>query len=137
MFCKNCGAQLNQNQAICLNCGVAVGAGISFCQNCGAQLSPGAAVCLNCGVATSGSSVKIPGAKSKIAAGLLAIFLGQLGIHNFYLGYTNKAVAQLLITLLLSWTFIAPIAIWVWAIVEAIKIFQGNLPDSNGIPLSD
>ena len=41
-----------------------------------------------------------PNAKSKMAAGLLGIFLGSLGIHNFYLGYTGKAVAQLLITIL-------------------------------------
>lgn len=37
--------------------------------------------------------------KSKMAAGLLGIFLGGLGVHNFYLGYTGKAVAQLLISL--------------------------------------
>ena len=35
------------------------------------------------------------GGKSKVAAGLLAIFLGAFGVHNFYLGYTGKAVAQL------------------------------------------
>lgn len=37
--------------------------------------------------------------KSKIVAGLLGLFLGTLGVHNFYLGYTGKAVAQLLLTL--------------------------------------
>lgn len=36
----------------------------------------------------------------KIAAGLLGIFLGTLGVHNFYLGYTGKAVAQLLPTVI-------------------------------------
>ena len=30
--------------------------------------------------------------KSKIAAGLLAIFLGWLGIHKFYLGYTGPGI---------------------------------------------
>ena len=34
------------------------------------------------------------GGKSKLASGLLAILVG-LGIHNFYLGYIGKAVAQL------------------------------------------
>jgi TM2 domain-containing membrane protein YozV len=42
----------------------------------------------------------ISGAKSKIAAGLLAIFLGSFGIHKFYLGYTGAAVTMLLVTLL-------------------------------------
>lgn len=32
-----------------------------------------------------------PDQKSKMAAGLLGIFLGGLGIHNFYLGYTGKS----------------------------------------------
>ena len=35
-------------------------------------------------------------AKSKIAAGLLAIFLGWLGIHKFYLGYTGPGIILLL-----------------------------------------
>ncbi|RFT41041.1 hypothetical protein CG398_00260, partial [Bifidobacteriaceae bacterium NR003] len=29
--------------------------------------------------------------RNKIAAGLLAIFLGALGVHNFYLGFKGKA----------------------------------------------
>ena len=33
--------------------------------------------------------------KSKIIAGILGIFLGGFGIHNFYLGRTTRAVIQL------------------------------------------
>lgn len=58
--------------------------------------------------------------KSKIIAGLLAIFLGSLGIHNFYLGKTSLAVTQLLITVLslffLSW------AVAIWALIEGVLI---------------
>jgi TM2 domain-containing membrane protein YozV len=39
------------------------------------------------------------GRKSKIAAGLLAIFLGGLGIHKFYIGATGAGVIMLLIWL--------------------------------------
>ena len=61
---------------------------------------PQAAVCLNCGGSLTGTAMAAgENAKSKMAAGLLGIFLGGLGIHNFYLGYTKKAVAQLLICL--------------------------------------
>ncbi|QPL05202.1 MULTISPECIES: TM2 domain-containing protein [Actinomyces] len=77
--------------------------------------------------------------KSKMAAGLLAIFLGALGIHNFYLGHTGRAVAQLLISVLsfgiLSWVS------WIWAIIEGVLIFSaqpGQQPwgvDANGYPL--
>jgi TM2 domain-containing membrane protein YozV len=37
------------------------------------------------------------GAKSKIAAGLLALFLGGLGIHKFYLGATGAGVIMLVL----------------------------------------
>ena len=36
-----------------------------------------------------------PYAKSNVAAGLLALFLGGWGIHKFYLGYTNEGVILL------------------------------------------
>ena len=36
----------------------------------------------------------------KLAAGLLAIFLGAFGIHKFVLGYTTPAVIMLLVSLL-------------------------------------
>jgi TM2 domain-containing membrane protein YozV len=35
--------------------------------------------------------------EKKIPAALLAIFLGSLGIHKFYLGYTNAGIIQLLL----------------------------------------
>lgn len=37
--------------------------------------------------------------KGRLAAGLLAIFLGGLGVHKFYLGYTGAGVAMLLISI--------------------------------------
>ncbi len=38
--------------------------------------------------------------KEKLPAGLLAILLGALGIHKFYLGYTKEGVITLLVSLL-------------------------------------
>lgn len=37
--------------------------------------------------------------KDRMAAGLLGIFLGSLGIHKFYLGYKKEAVIMLVISL--------------------------------------
>jgi TM2 domain-containing membrane protein YozV len=74
--------------------------------------------------------------KSKMAAGLLGIFLGSLGVHNFYLGYTGKAVAQLLISLLSCGTL--AIASEIWGLVEGIQILTGSInTDAKGIPLKD
>lgn len=39
-------------------------------------------------------------APNKIAAGLLALLLGSLGIHKFYLGYTREGLIMLLVTVL-------------------------------------
>lgn len=69
--------------------------------------------------------------KSKICAGLLAIFVGTFGVHNFYLGFKGKAITQLLVTVL-SCGFGAPI-IAVWALIEGIMILTSNTYlDANG-----
>ena len=75
-------------------------------------------------------------AKSKIAAGLLGIFLGCLGVHNFYLGFTGKAIAQLLISVLSCGALAVVSAIW--GLIEGILILVGNIStDARGIPLTD
>ena len=51
MYCKHCGEKLNDNQAACLKCGVAVGKGEQYCAHCGAAVCKDAAVCVKCGVA--------------------------------------------------------------------------------------
>lgn len=36
----------------------------------------------------------------KVVAGILAILLGALGIHKFYLGYTKEGIIQLILGLM-------------------------------------
>lgn len=77
--------------------------------------------------------------KSKIVAGLLGIFLGYLGIHNFYLGYKEKAIGQLLLTLV-GWIAcgIGPLAASIWGLIEGILILTGSMDkDADGNPLKD
>lgn len=78
--------------------------------------------------------------KSKLPAGLLGIFLGVLGVHNFYLGNIGKAVAQLLITILSlgMLSFISAI----WGIIEGILILASKPGtvwhrDADGLELLD
>lgn len=87
--------------------------------------------------------VGYPAQKSKIAAGLFGIFLGMFGVHNFYLGYTGKAVAQLLLTLL-GWILLGagPIAAYIWGLVEGILIISSSYGsnwhrDGQGMELKD
>ena len=56
---------------------------------------------------------------SKLTAILLCFFLGSLGIHRFYLGYTLIGVIQLL-------TFGG---LLIWVIVDLIRLIIGSLKD--------
>ena len=138
-FCRNCGSAMNEYAAVCMKCGAARGAGNAFCPHCGNPVNPQAAVCLNCGGSLAGPAIAAgENAKSKLAAGLLGIFLGGLGIHNFYLGYTKKAVAQLLICLLGSCLIIGPAVSGIWGLVEGILILTGKIRvDGKGNPLKE
>ena len=70
--------------------------------------------------------------KSRIAYILLGLFLGGLGIHNFYAGYVGRGIAQLLITLCLGWLFVPLIIVGIWILIEIIVVTE----DSNGIKFS-
>jgi TM2 domain-containing membrane protein YozV len=63
----------------------------------------------------------VPGAfersqKSRTAYIFLGIFLGALGIHNFYAGYAGRGVGQLCLTVL-TLGYLGIIS-WLWAVVE-------------------
>jgi TM2 domain-containing membrane protein YozV len=61
---------------------------------------------------------QIPGAEKKLVAGILAILLGQLGIHKFYLGYQKTGIIMLLVSLLTCG--IGAAVMWVIGIIEGI-----------------
>lgn len=62
------------------------------------------------------------GEKDHVAAGLLALFLGWLGVHKFYLGYNTAGFIMLGVSILggILTLSVASWAIWVIAIVEGI-----------------
>lgn len=65
----------------------------------------------------------------KILAGLMGIFFGAFGVHNFIYGYTGKGIAQVLITVLscflLSWVSS------IWGLIEGIMILTGSIKPNN------
>lgn len=70
--------------------------------------------------------------KSKLAAGLLQIFLAGFAVGRFYLGYTGIAVAQLLVSI-----FTLGIGA-IWPFIDGIMILTGSVPcDASGVPLRD
>ena len=135
MFCKNCGKELDDSAVACMSCGCDPRQGNKHCHHCGVEVQSNQVVCVKCGTALSGP--KVVGAngtqaKSKLTYLLLAIFLGGFGVHNFYAGYTNNGVIQLLVSLLGgSLTCgISSFAVWIWAVVEGVT----KEVDGSGIP---
>jgi len=76
------------------------------------------------------AAVPIHPPKSRTAFIVLGIFLGAFGAHNFYAGYTGKAVGQLCLTILSL--FYLSLASWIWAVIEICIIEK----DSAGIRFS-
>lgn len=138
MYCRNCAHQVADQAVVCVSCGLAPAAGTKFCQNCGAETVPGAEVCKSCGVRLMTPAAAL--AKSKLAAGLLGVFLGGLGIHRFYLGYTAIGIAQVCTTLILGF-LTCGLGFWVgplWGFIEGILILTGTInKDASGRPLVD
>jgi len=62
--------------------------------------------------------------RSRLTYILLGVLLGAFGGHNFYAGYTKRAVMQLLITVLSC--FFGAIVSWIWAIVEVCTVEQDD-----------
>ncbi|ATL71747.1 hypothetical protein CRH09_13255 [Nocardia terpenica] len=69
--------------------------------------------------------------KSKLAAGLLQIFLGFFGVGRFYLGYTGLGVAQLVVSILTCGVG------HIWGLIDGIMILAGKVRDPDGRPLQD
>lgn len=68
--------------------------------------------------------------KSRTSYIVLGIFLGALGIHNFYAGYTGRAVGQLCLTVL-TLGYLGIVS-WIWAIIEICTVEK----DSTGLGFS-
>jgi hypothetical protein len=62
------------------------------------------------------------GGKSQLTAVLLCFFLGGLGIHRFYLGYTWQGIVQLLTLGGLG----------IWSLIDFIRILTGSLQPKDG-----
>ena len=124
MFCRNCGKELPDNAVACMGCGCDPQKGVKHCHHCGVEVHSNQIVCVKCGSALNVGPVAMGAggrqAKSKLTYLLLAIFLGEFGIHNFYAGYTNNGVIQLLVSVVGGFFTCgaSSLGIWIWAVIE-------------------
>jgi|TARA_Y100001001_G_scaffold77103_1_gene75014 TM2 domain-containing membrane protein YozV len=63
--------------------------------------------------------------KNFVATLLLAILLGGLGVHRFYVGKIGTGIVMLL-------TFGG---LGIWTLIDIIMIAVGNFKDSSGLPI--
>lgn len=137
MFCPNCGNQISDDSNFCPNCGQQLNLGYTnegSTQNTDNGFYEYKETNYNQG--TYGGNNNYPNypmsGKSRLAAGLLQIFLGGLGVGRFYLGYPGMAVAQILVT------FVTCGAGAIWPFIDGILILCGQVNvDGQGNPLRD
>lgn len=69
-----------------------------YCVHCGNEIDDKAFVCVKCGrLVNERQELRRESDDSslKLAAGILGLFFGALGIHNFMLGRKGRGIAQL------------------------------------------
>jgi TM2 domain-containing membrane protein YozV len=65
---------------------------------------------------------------------LLWIFLGSIGVHDFYAGNTSKGVTKILLTVF-SFLVIPAIVLTVFLIIDLVHIVQMQYTDGLGRPI--
>ena len=111
MYCKNCGAKVEDGQAFCASCGQK--------QYYSDSRSGGVSGNTNTNSTNYGVGVK---KVNKIVYALFAILLGSLGIHRFYSG---KIVSGI-IYILFCWTAIPGILGIIEGILALLKDADAN-----------
>lgn len=88
---------------------------MKYCSGCAAEIHISAPTCPKCGARQAGViGTRAP--KDRVLAVVLALLLGGIGIHKFYLGRTGWGILYLIF----CWTFIPAIVAFVEAIVYAL-----------------
>jgi TM2 domain-containing membrane protein YozV/ribosomal protein L40E len=108
--CNKCNAPLDPEDTKCFKCGT-----IRFNPN--RDSSPSSA--LDSLYAPRAASPRYS-SKDRTIYVVLGLFLGGLGVHNFYSGHTGRGLAKLLMTIFLFWTIAVPVGVLIWTIIELI-----------------
>ena len=89
-----------------------------FCSNCGKKMSGESATCPKCDHQHGSAAYQTVGApKSRIVAGVLALLLGGIGVHKFYLGKVGLGIVYILF----CWTFVPSFIALVEGIIYLVQ----------------
>lgn len=85
-----------------------------YCPSCGEPIKKAAEICPECGVRQQPATST---GKDRVTAGILALLLGGIGAHKFYLGETGMGVLYLCF----SWTLIPALVGFIEGILYLTK----------------
>jgi len=148
IFCPSCGSIIKKEAELCPKCGVPKSkwrtAEEVFCTSCGEKIKRDAEICPKCGVRQIiGTSQTSSSAKAKWGiAGCLAFFLGNAGVHRFYVGKVGLGILTVLImvfsmillssrkTEALGYVIVAGLTIW--SLIDFFLILGNKYKDKSG-----
>lgn len=120
--CKECGQTISDAAKTCPHCGAPVIKDV-YCPKCGRKVPENIMYCPDCGTSISSSTAGYQFQKNdKTLTGILAIVLGGLGIHYFYLGKNTAGILTIIITF---FCFIW----WIVMIIQGILILTMSEED--------
>ena len=128
--CPMCGEKINAVAKKCRYCGEILDPALRMIMDMEKKSAPKVNVVVGQGVNADNSTPCVSCPKERITYILLGIFLGGLGIHNFYAGYSGRGISQLLISLLIGWLVLPLVAVWIWVIIEVCTVDK----DADGNP---
>ena len=141
MYCRNCGATIEENAAVCLSCGVKAGDGNKYCPNCGAEPDPSAVVCVKCGTALKAQSkaakeknkteevkvVKTIQDAFKVGFNKYAVFSGRANKAEYWWLFLIFSVVPFLSNAILP---ILGTIVWLALIIPSLSVLVRRLHDT-------
>ncbi len=127
MQCPDCSTQVSDQAQACPSCGYPIARKVSG----DVTREFGVVDYRRSGRASGGpqSVAVVKSAKNRGVYIILGLFLGCLGIHNFYAGYHGRGAAQLIITILLGWVIIGLVITVLWALIEICTVTEDAAGD--------